>query len=185
MLHPQPSQLNSEGEGRQLYFSWHDANRTRGLSHPRPPALLKSGVRAPRNLERLQPHVLGLSGELSSPQPLLRLPAPCSLHPTPPVRQQLGSVCHKQTVREKQPPQIECAPSRLTIRGHSSNSCHQDYKPDVFLCTCAWLGAVVRVKTEPSADRLVDPPRRAPHAADEYVNSHVLRMASPDCRGVI
>lgn len=65
----------------------------------------------------------------------------------------------------KQSPQIKCAPYRLTIRGHSSNSCRQDYKHDMFLCMYTWLVAVPtgplgssrpalhEVKNWPSADR--------------------------------
>lgn len=105
--------------------------------------------------------------------------------PTSPRKAAAGLSLPQANRTGKQSPQIECAPSRLTIRGRSSNSCHQDYKPDVFLCTCTWLGAVVRVQTQPPADRLVDLPGRAHHAADEYIDSHVSRMASPDCRGVI
>lgn len=54
----------------------------------------------------------------------------------PSQSQHLGLVCHEQ------PPQINRAPYRATIRGHRGNSSRQDYRCDVFLCIYTWLVAV-------------------------------------------
>lgn len=83
----------------------------------------------------------------------------------PPWKSSFGISLPRANHKGKQSPQIKCAPYRLTIRGHSSNSCHQDYKHGMFLWMYSWLIAVparslgsnrpalYEVKNWPSADR--------------------------------
>jgi len=97
----------------------------------------------------------------------------------------------------EQPPQIKCTPYRLTIRGHSSNSGHQD-----FSMTCFHTGTLgswlFRLGHWLPADQLctkstaglqqtgpVHPPRQAHRSAGKYTDAAVLRPASPGCLGMI
>lgn len=101
--------------------------------------------------------VLGLSRELSPPKPLLQHRLQHHTRSTLP-KPSFGISLPRANHKGKQSPRAKCAPYRLTIREHSSNSCHQDDKQDMVLCMSSWLVAIpanrpALYEVKPSADR--------------------------------